>query len=464
MRRARQLGAVLDRVRRIPDWRPDLEPRKVWITGSGDQAALLGVAVAGLGAEHVIFHQPPEHPALPSLVEEKLERWLDDVRWERRIRSYPRKALNLVVQSLGLDLFIDATGRDRETVEAALAADIPAYSAIARNGTIAFQAATPTPSEARLGPLPEAGPAAMEACVALAGFVSHDYALRHVLEQPDRALPRRHFQLDLCNPWNVNERPSGDPLGPISKPLRVLLVGAGGLGCPGALCLATRLPKGSSVVVVDPDRIDPTNRSRQFTFSERDAAGTLPKATTLCRELRELRPHIEWIPVPERFPHPKALENGPFDVACSFTDTFVSRVAVDRYAAAPVVLNAAVDEASASAALFHGETIHLTDALRLRELAVRELGHASCSSADPSIISTNFIAAALAVGRLYHHVASGPEPARLLSYELSNDNRGGAWPPFPIPTPQRNMQPRAGARSPRGPQPRRGPRPRRGRR
>jgi len=416
---------TLDRLRRIPGWSPEREPRCVWIRGGGDAAALLAIALAGLGARRVVLHQEAGQQ-VPSRIAPRLTWWLDDVRFEVRNRGYGRDALALALEALEVKLFVDLAGGSQDGLRAAVSAGIPAYATSLWGGRLSFSLA-----DRSLEPLPRSDQASIEAVLALAGFLSHDYANRFVLQLPSDLLPPETFRFDISRPWTDPHEPAPPQPITLSRPLRVLLVGAGGLGCPAAVALANRLPDGSRVVVCDFDRVDPTNRNRQFLFNSVDAGRGAPKPEALCREARPLNPKLEWVGVNGAFPNRIIHRYGPFDCAFALTDSFASRLAIDRARVAPVLIDAAVDERSAYAALFHDGTAQMSEALGLEEAAARESGRASCGRAEPSIVSTNFIGAALAVSLLSRHLAFGPEPARLYSYEYSTAERGGAWPPFP---------------------------------
>ena len=85
---------------------------------------------------------------------------------------------------------------------------------------------------------------------------------------------------------------------------RVLVVGAGGLGCPALQCLA-----GAGVgriTVVDPDRVEVSNLHRQVLYGVDDLG--LPKATAAARRLRSLNPTIEIEGFVERLSARNAVE------------------------------------------------------------------------------------------------------------------------------------------------------------
>ena len=70
---------------------------------------------------------------------------------------------------------------------------------------------------------------------------------------------------------------------------RILIVGAGGLGCPAALYLATAGVK--NIRWVDPDKVDISNLPRQILFSENDL--DVPKVIAGKRMLKKIVPTVD---------------------------------------------------------------------------------------------------------------------------------------------------------------------------
>lgn len=427
----RRHASRLRRLRRVPRWDSRREPRVVWIEGQSTRAVMLAVAFAGIGARQIILHRAPQWRESVSELLPLVKACLDDVDVDLRERSYQPATLAMVLEALGVDVVVDASDRgpsDRCEVDKSVprSLKIPAYTARACGSRLEFHlAGAGDPAELR-----GSGREAIETSLALAGFLTHDHASRAIVTDAERTPPPPSFSFDFARPWQSDAAPL--PLtGSFPGPLSLLVVGGGGLGCPGALALGSGLPEGSRVVICDPDHIESSNRNRQFLFSIGDANDRASKAETICRRLAPLFPAVDWIACPEKFPSRRVKRLEPFDAVFSFTDSFASRLAIDRARIAPVLVNAAVDTASASAAVFHEGTASMESALNLAALTAREGVRLSCARARPSIISTNLVGAALAVSLYRRHVLHGPRPSQLFSYELSSKSRGGAWPPFP---------------------------------
>ncbi len=103
--------------------------------------------------------------------------------------------------------------------------------------------------------------------------------------------------------------------------MKALLLGAGGLGGPAALSLVAA---GVEVTIADPDRVDPTNLSRQIFFGDADVGA--PKADTLAHALRERFPLARAQAIDVRFSRDNAaaLARG-FDLVLDATDNFPTR-------------------------------------------------------------------------------------------------------------------------------------------
>jgi adenylyltransferase/sulfurtransferase len=106
----------------------------------------------------------------------------------------------------------------------------------------------------------------------------------------------------------------------------VLVIGAGGLGCPALLYLAAAGV--GRITVVDPDRVEISNLQRQVLYTDADA-GEL-KAPSAARRLRALNPWIVVETRAERFSRENALKLlACCDVAIDGTDNFATRYLVN---------------------------------------------------------------------------------------------------------------------------------------
>ena len=107
----------------------------------------------------------------------------------------------------------------------------------------------------------------------------------------------------------------------------VLIVGAGGLGCPAALYLAASGV--GRLTIADGDKVDATNLQRQILY--RDKTVGVPKATAAREALREVNPEVEVVALGERL-EAEAIGRAvaAADVVLDCTDNFATRHALNR--------------------------------------------------------------------------------------------------------------------------------------
>ncbi len=110
------------------------------------------------------------------------------------------------------------------------------------------------------------------------------------------------------------------------KASSVLVIGAGGLGCPALLYLAAAGV--GRITVVDPDTVDTSNLQRQVLYGADDVGSN--KAEAAARRLRSLNPLIRVDACPVRFARANALElvRGS-DVVIDGSDNFATRYLVN---------------------------------------------------------------------------------------------------------------------------------------
>ena len=150
----------------------------------------------------------------------------------------------------------------------------------------------------------------------------------------DEALLRysRHILLDE---WGVagQERLSNS---------HALIIGAGGLGCPAALFLASAGV--GTLSIADHDRVDLTNLQRQIAH-ETASVGEL-KVDSLKRRLKAINPLVDVVTIAEKLVS-DALQRAvdAADVVLDCTDSFATRHAINRAclrAKKPLVSGAAI--------------------------------------------------------------------------------------------------------------------------
>jgi adenylyltransferase/sulfurtransferase len=107
---------------------------------------------------------------------------------------------------------------------------------------------------------------------------------------------------------------------------KVLVVGAGGLGCPALLYLAAAGV--GRIVVVDADSVEASNLQRQVLYTEEDIGQ--PKAEVAAKRLRGLNHFVDVVALPERFRRSNALALvGACDVVLDGSDNFATRYLVN---------------------------------------------------------------------------------------------------------------------------------------
>jgi adenylyltransferase/sulfurtransferase len=123
---------------------------------------------------------------------------------------------------------------------------------------------------------------------------------------------------------------------------RALVIGAGGLGSPAALYLASAGV--GTLALADGDTVDATNLQRQILHTE--ARIGQPKAASGAQSLAQVNPAVHIIPIKERL-EGEALEAhvAAADVVLDCSDNFETRYAINRVclrSRTPLVSGAAV--------------------------------------------------------------------------------------------------------------------------
>lgn len=106
----------------------------------------------------------------------------------------------------------------------------------------------------------------------------------------------------------------------------ILMIGAGGLGCPALAYLAAAGV--GRIVIVDPDRVEISNLQRQTLYATAEAGEF--KATAAARRLQGLNPSVDIVPKIGRFDRDNAVElvRG-CDVVIDGSDNFATRYLVN---------------------------------------------------------------------------------------------------------------------------------------
>src|SRR5665213_2463271 len=107
---------------------------------------------------------------------------------------------------------------------------------------------------------------------------------------------------------------------------KVLVVGAGGLGCPLLQYLAAAGV--GTIGIIDDDKVALSNLHRQILFSVKDIGKA--KSEQAANYLRQLNPEITLIAYNQRITNQNALElMGDFDYVADGTDNFATRYMIN---------------------------------------------------------------------------------------------------------------------------------------
>ena len=132
---------------------------------------------------------------------------------------------------------------------------------------------------------------------------------------------------------------------------RVLVVGAGGLGCPLVLYLAAAGV--GTIGVLDDDSVSLSNLQRQVAHGTADL-GKL-KVISAAASARRINPHVTLHPIAARLSAANALDLvAPYDIICDGTDNFAARflLADACHLAGKTLISAAVLRFEAQLATF----------------------------------------------------------------------------------------------------------------
>ena len=110
------------------------------------------------------------------------------------------------------------------------------------------------------------------------------------------------------------------------KRAKVLVVGAGGLGCPVLQYLAASGV--GTLGIIDFDVVEIHNLHRQILFTAADIGK--PKAPTAAEKLRLMNPHVNYLVFNERLQQSNAVEIiNQFDIVVDGSDNFLTRYLVN---------------------------------------------------------------------------------------------------------------------------------------
>lgn len=107
---------------------------------------------------------------------------------------------------------------------------------------------------------------------------------------------------------------------------KVLLIGAGGLGCPTALYLAAAGV--GTLGIIDYDAVDLSNLQRQILHSEQEVGN--PKAESAARRLKGINSEIKVVPILERLSRDNVMKIiADYDIVVNGCDNFPTRYLIN---------------------------------------------------------------------------------------------------------------------------------------
>ncbi|WP_341211262.1 HesA/MoeB/ThiF family protein [uncultured Limimaricola sp.] len=169
---------------------------------------------------------------------------------------------------------------------------------------------------------------------ALAWLYSRGLRLLKARATPaEMPVPRKGFSETELTRYarHITLREIGGPGQGALRRARVLVVGAGGLGCPALTYLAASGV--GTIGVIDDDEVDLSNLGRQVLFDEAQIGR--PKVHAAAEKLRAQNPHVEIRPYARRLT-PEIAEElfADYDLILDGTDNFATRETVNAAAVA----------------------------------------------------------------------------------------------------------------------------------
>lgn len=193
----------------------------------------------------------------------------------------------------------------------------------------------------------------------------------------------------------------------------VLVIGAGGLGCPGMQSMAAAGI--GRITVIDDDTVDLSNIHRQILFGAADQGR--PKVEVAAERLRQLQPEIQVTPLMQRLTADNAVELfSGVDVVVDGSDTFAT-----KYLAADTAEITGTPLLWGTVLRFAGQVALWDQSVGLRDLFPRQPDADSvpdCATAGVLGVTTAIVANLMGteVVKLLSGV-SPVQPGRVLSYD-----------------------------------------------